>query len=97
MFTKIKHKILLLSALLLTVIALKSCVMENDEVIDTFDRPDVKIDLPEILHKGKITILAENSTTSYFYYKGKEMGFEYEILKLFAEEIGVELEVKVVN
>jgi len=71
--------------------------MEKDEVIETFDRPDAKIDLPEILQKGKITILAENSTTSYFYYKGKEMGFEYEILKLFAEEIGVELEVKVVN
>lgn len=56
-----------------------------------------KIDLPQILERGKLTVLAENSSTSYFIYKGKKMGFEYELLKLFAQHIGVELEVKVVH
>ncbi len=69
--------------------------VEPDE--ETFERPSVNIDLPEILQKGKLTVLAENSSTSYFIYKGKKMGFEYEILKLFAEEMGVELEIKVVQ
>ena len=68
-----------------------------DDNESKFVRPGVKIDLPEIIKKGKITILAENSSTTYFYYKGKEMGFEYELLKIFADEIGVELEVKVVK
>lgn len=91
------YKISLIFALIAIVIGISSCVMEKDEVVETFERPDAKIDLPEILQKGKITVLAENSTTSFFYYKGKKMGFEYELLKLFAEEIGVDLEVKVVN
>ena len=51
------------------------------------------LDLPAILKKGKLTILAENSSTSYFIYRGKKMGFEYEILKEFANEIGVDLEI----
>ena len=50
-----------------------------------------------ILNKGKLTVLAENSSTSYFIYKGKKMGYEYEILREFAKSIGVELEVKIVN
>ena len=56
-----------------------------------------QIDLIEILKDGKLTVLVENSTTTYFYYKGRQMGFEYEILKLFAEDLGVELDIKVVN
>lgn len=54
-------------------------------------------DLKEILKKNKLTILAENSATSYFIYKGQKMGLEYEILKEFAKDIGVKLEIKVVK
>ncbi|PKR81579.1 lytic transglycosylase F [Brumimicrobium salinarum] len=54
-------------------------------------------DLGEILNKNKLTVLAENSATSYFIYKGHKMGLEYEILNEFAKEIGVKLEVKVVK
>ncbi|MCO4813581.1 MAG: transporter substrate-binding domain-containing protein [Flavobacteriales bacterium] len=87
---------MLIFAVIIT--SLVGCVMEiPDDNESKFVRPGVKIDLPEIIKKGKITILAENSSTTYFYYKGKEMGFEYELLKIFADEIGVELEVKVVK
>lgn len=54
-------------------------------------------DLPGILKSGKLRVLAENSSTSYFMYKGKRMGFEYELLKEFAEDLGVELEVITIN
>lgn len=57
----------------------------------------VRFDLPEILKKGKLTVLAENSSTSFFIYRGKKMGFEYEVLKEFANELGVELEIKIVD
>lgn len=55
------------------------------------------LDLPEILKRGKLIVLAENSSTSYFIYRGKKMGFEYELLREFAEELGVDLEVKTVD
>lgn len=73
--------------------------MRNDDPkhTDKFLRPDARIDLPEIIKRGKLIVLAENSSTSYFIYKGKKMGFEYEVLNLFAESIGVELEVKIVK
>ena len=57
----------------------------------------INLDLPEIIKKGKLTVLAENSSTSYFMYKGKKMGFEYDILKLFAKDLGIKLEIKVVH
>ncbi len=62
------------------------------EVLNT-----VNYDLTEILKDGKLTVLAENSSTSFFIYRGRKMGFEYEILKEFANEIGVELEIKIVD
>ena len=76
-------------------VGLFSCVMENNKETESFERPDVIVDLPEILQKGKLTVLFENSTTSYFEYREKKMGFEYEMLKLFSEELGVDLEVVV--
>jgi membrane-bound lytic murein transglycosylase F len=54
-------------------------------------------DLGEILKENKLTVLAENSATSYFIYRGHKMGLEYEILNEFAKEIGVKLEIKVVE
>lgn len=54
-------------------------------------------DLTEILKENKLVILAENSATSYFIYKGQKMGLEYEILKRFAKDIGVQLEVVIID
>lgn len=82
----------------LSLLLLSGCVMEKaKETENDFVRPGVHIDLPEILKKGKLTVLAENSATSYFIYRGKKMGFEYEMLKKFTEELGVALEVKIVR
>lgn len=58
--------------------------------------PDSVTDFQKIIKKGKLVVLAENSSTSYFIYRGKKMGFEYELLQEFAKEIGVELEIKIV-
>ena len=54
-------------------------------------------DLKEIRKKGKLTVLFENSSLSYFEYRGKKMGFEYEILDSFSKHIGLPLEIKVVS
>ncbi len=67
----------------------------KDKSADIYE--SVRYDLPEILKDGKLTILAENSSTSFFIYRGRKMGFEYEILKEFANEIGVELDIKIVD
>ena len=61
------------------------------------DREHVGIDLKEIQKKGKLTVLIENSSLSFFEYRGKKLGFEYEILDTFAKSIHLPLEIKVVS
>ena len=51
--------------------------------------------LQEIKESGKLRALIAYSGTSYFLYRGQPMGFEYEILQRFADELGVELELVV--
>ena len=83
--------------ILLITAVLGSCVMEHAEDLNGKNKNANILDLPEIINKEKLTILAENSSTTYFMYRGKKMGFEYEILNLFAQDLGVQLEVKMVN
>ena len=54
-------------------------------------------DLAEIKARGKIVALTENSSTSYFIYRGEPMGYEYEMLKMFAKDLNVDLEIRVVR
>lgn len=56
-----------------------------------------KFDLDTIERKGKITVLIDNSALSYFEWRGKNMGFEFEILDSFAKSLGLKLEVKVMQ
>lgn len=54
-------------------------------------------DLGEIQKRGKITVITKNNSISYFVYKAEPMGFNYELLKLFAQKIDVKLEILVVD
>jgi membrane-bound lytic murein transglycosylase F len=55
------------------------------------------IDLEEIKKRGYLTAIIENSSTSLFLYKGQPMGYEYDLLKIFCEEIGVELRLDITS
>ena len=57
----------------------------------------IEWDLKNIKEVGKIRALTVYSATTYFLYKGRPMGYEYELLKRFAEHLGVELELIVVE
>ncbi|HLN56040.1 MAG TPA: transglycosylase SLT domain-containing protein [Bacteroidales bacterium] len=54
-------------------------------------------DLDSIKKRGSIIALTDFNSTDYFIYKGEPMGFTYEMLKLFAEHIGVDIEIVVEN
>jgi membrane-bound lytic murein transglycosylase F len=54
-------------------------------------------DWEQIKKAGKLTVLTENTTLSYFEFRGKPMGFEYEILDTFCKANHLELEVKIVS
>lgn len=52
-------------------------------------------DLPQLKDSGRLVVLTLYSSTSYFIYRGQEMGFQYELAQQFAESQGLALEVKV--
>lgn len=59
--------------------------------------PVVAGDLEEIRARDTLMVLTTYNSTSYFLYRGEPMGFEYEALRDFAQELEVELKAVVVR
>jgi len=55
------------------------------------------IDLDSIKRRGSIILLTENSASTYFLYRNQARGFDYELALAFAKELGLKLEVKLVD
>ena len=53
--------------------------------------------LEEILQRDTLRALTTYSATSYFLYRGAPMGYEYELLRRFADFLGVELSIQVTD
>ncbi len=52
----------------------------------------VDLDLDQIILNGTLKAIIDNSSISYFIYKGQPMGYEYDLLSLLANELGLKLE-----
>ncbi|MDB4061085.1 transporter substrate-binding domain-containing protein [Vicingaceae bacterium] len=74
--------------LLLTLIA---CNNENDSAQKNTQQ--IVFDLAEIKEDGELRALVDYSTTSYFLYRGRPMGFEYELLSKFCKNQELELKI----
>lgn len=53
--------------------------------------------MQKIQQHGKLVAITDFNSINYFVYRGRPMGYQYELLKKYAEHIGVELEIKVNN
>jgi len=51
--------------------------------------------LNQILRSGEITVITRNNGHCYYLYRGEAMGFEYELAKRFADELGVRLKIRI--
>ena len=82
---------------LLVLVFGTSCTVFQKDVEERESREEVVVDfdLSKIIEKGELTAIVDNSSTSYFIYKGQPMGYEHDLLKRYAEEIGVELRIVV--
>ncbi len=57
----------------------------------------VPFDLDSIRQRGKLIVVTDINSTNYFIYKGEPMGFHYELLKLFSDYIGIDIEIYTEN
>ena len=55
------------------------------------------LDLDAIQKRGFINVLVDNNSFSYFIYKGRPMGYEYELLNLLAKQLKVDLKIQVIS
>jgi membrane-bound lytic murein transglycosylase F len=55
----------------------------------------VERDLPDLEEAGALTMVTMTNSTSYLIYRGEVMGYEYELLRAFCDEHGLDLEVRV--
>lgn len=76
--------------------SLYSCKEKKKDVQES-GPPMIHRDLNSILESGEITLLTENSSSSYYLYKGQPMGYDYELVKKFADDMGLELKVEVID
>jgi membrane-bound lytic murein transglycosylase F len=58
--------------------------------------PSIVRDLPAIAQRDTLVVIAPYNSTTYFLYRAEPMGYEYELLKKFAEDLDVTLRMLVV-
>lgn len=58
--------------------------------------PSIERDLAAIQQRDTLVVIAPYNSTTYFLYRAEPMGYEYELLKKFAEEMDVKLRMLVV-
>lgn len=56
-----------------------------------------EICIPPYRERGRLIAITDYNSTSYFIYRGQPMGYQYELLNLFAAHLGVKLEIMVSN
>jgi membrane-bound lytic murein transglycosylase F len=80
----------LLLIILITVVLL-ACENNNSKKDKSVN------DLPAIEKRGKLRVITDYNSNSYFIYRGTPMGFQYDLLEIVAKELDLDLEIKVSN
>jgi membrane-bound lytic murein transglycosylase F len=86
-----KTAINLLFLIILTIFGFQCTLFEKTESEVTFWDNPVQLDFDEIKKRGYIRAVVDNSSTSYYIYRGRRMGYEFEMLKTLASSLGVRL------
>lgn len=75
-----------------------SCNIDDRVKFEELDL-EVKEDysLERILKRGTLIASTDYNSTNYFIYRGEPAGYQYELLNLYAKELGVDLQIKVNN
>jgi membrane-bound lytic murein transglycosylase F len=84
--------VLLLTSLLVPLILIAACDPSRTPLPDPIER-----DFDAIVERDTLGALLVSNSTSYFVYRGQPMGYEYDLLRAFAEAHDLALDVRVVQ
>lgn len=88
MVFKYHQKYLVKIFIILVLFSLISCT-------SNVPNPSDNVTVEKIKKRGKLIGITGFNAYSYFVYKGKTMGYEYELLKRLGERLGVDVELKI--
>lgn len=91
---KIKTYFLLFTAVALLTIP--SCSLGDKTALEKKSKSTGN-ELTRIMKSGKLRAVVDYNSTNYFIYRGKPMGFKYELLQHLANDMGIRLEISVSN
>ena len=69
---------------------------EAEEIVTIKEKPKNLI-LNKILKEKKLIATTDYNSTNYFVYRGEPMGYQFELLISFTDDLGVKLEIKIIN
>jgi membrane-bound lytic murein transglycosylase F len=83
---------------LFLILSFGACWSDNQDSRSTLDKRVTKSEaLNRIYHENKLVATTDYNSTNYFIFRGEPMGYQYELLKVFANHLGVKLELKINN
>ncbi len=95
---KYNYRTLTLGLLLVVLYFLVSCNRNGHTGHDAPNSDaEVQNSLQRIKKSGVLKAVVDYNSTNYFVYRGKPMGFKYELLQQLSKDMGVELEISVSN
>ncbi len=83
--------------LLMTVGVVFGCGYWKKSEKETQENDLQKNDLERIKEAGVLKAVIDYNSTNYFVYRGRPMGFQYELLQQLSQDLGVTLKVMVSN
>ncbi len=95
------NKLVLISVLFFSVSCAQQSGKKTDQVLESedlsLDIDPVDFDLEKIKERGTLRVILENTSTGYFLYRGRPMGFQYEMARRLCDELDVTLELVIEN
>ena len=86
----------ILNIVLILMVLLISCDGKQAAEKKFWEDP-VQTDLEDIIKRGTLRAVVDNSSTSYYIYRGRRMGYEFEMLRDLSERLGVQLKLVVTD
>ena len=91
-----KAVVLLISVISLLVFGVQCTFLEKN-FGKAAKEGDYILDLPGIETRGFIRAAVDNSSTGYYIYRGRRMGYEYELLRDLAKRLNVQLRLVLIS
>ena len=64
---------------------------------DFNSKENFSFDLDKIAKRGKLVVVTGSNAYDYYVFHGHTAGFQYELIKKFGDELGLDIEIKVAN